>query len=130
MIDGNHARLERDGSLVVYWAGSAAVRLRVPPGWRGTRPARGAPLAARAVKRWELNSVASVNSNNRTTVWGSPTTVANVRGRLNNNKEGLAVTHDDLQRPVRVIPENTRKPPGISGFTRFFAVFCLLHAGR
>ena len=31
--------------------------------------------------------------------WGSPTTVANdllTLGRLNNNKEGLAVTHDDL----------------------------------
>ena len=37
-------------------------------------------------------------------------------GRLNNNKEGLAVTHDDLQRPMRVIPENTRENPGIFGF--------------
>ena len=59
--------------------------------------------------------------------WGSPTTVANVRGRLNNNKEGLAVTHDDLQRPVRVIPEIPGKThryfrvlPG------FFGIFCLL----
>ena len=59
--------------------------------------------------------------------WGSPTTVANVIGRLNNNKEGLAVTHDDLQRPVRVIPENTRETPGIFGFYPvFFGIFCLL----
>ena len=48
-------------------------------------------------------------------------------GRLNNNKEGLAVTHDDLQRPVRVIPENTRETPGIFGvYPGFF--FCLLTA--
>ena len=45
---------------------------------------------------------------------GSPTTVANVIGQLNNNKEGLPVTHDDLQRPVRVIPENTRENSGKS----------------
>ena len=51
---------------------------------------------------------------------GSPTTVANVRPALNNNKEGLAVTHDDLQRPVRVIPENTRENPGILGFYPVF----------
>ena len=54
---------------------------------------------------------------------GSPTTVANVLGRLNNNKEGLAVTHDDLQRPVRVIPENTWKNPGILGFYPGFLPF-------
>ena len=48
--------------------------------------------------------------------WGSPTTVANV-SRLNNSKEGLAVTHDDLSRVssagnTRKYPEN----PGICGF--------------
>ena len=59
--------------------------------------------------------------------WGSPTTVANALGRLNNinNKEGLAVTHDDLQRPVRVIPEIPGKPQVFSGFTRVFWHFLL-----
>ena len=37
--------------------------------------------------------------------------------------EGLAVTHDDLQRPVRVIPENTRENPGIFGFYPGFLPF-------
>jgi len=63
--------------------------------------------------------------------WGPPTTVANVRPTVNNtSKEGLAVTHDDLQRPVRVIPENTRENPGIFGFYPggLFAIFCLLAA--
>ncbi len=45
-------------------------------------------------------------------------------------QEGLAVTHDDLQRPVRVIPENTwekypGKPPGILGFYPGFWHFLL-----
>ena len=39
------------------------------------------------------------------------------------SKEGLAVTHDDLQRPVRVIPENTWKTPGIFGFYPGFLAF-------
>ena len=42
---------------------------------------------------------------------------------------GLAETHDDLQRPVRVIPENTRENPGILGvYPGFFDIFCLLTA--
>ena len=36
------------------------------------------------------------------------------------------MTHDDLQRPVREIPENTWKTPGIFGSTRFFLPFRLL----
>ena len=61
---------------------------------------------------------------------GAPQQQLLTLGRLNNNKEGLAVTHDDLQRPVRVIPENTwEKIPGktqvFSGFTRFFWHFLL-----
>ena len=48
-------------------------------------------------------------------------------GQLNNNKEGLPVTHDDLQRPVQqqVIPEISN-PRVFSGFTRVFGIFCLL----
>ena len=39
------------------------------------------------------------------------------------------MTHDDLQRPVRVIPENSRENPGIFGvYPGFFAIFCLLAA--